>query len=115
MRREISALLQPRSLLIFLVLAIFLIFVFSSTHKKVSFLAFMDLSANLQLFVLKPGIYNVGLMCFVEILVLYDLDALCGLLSQMGLVGVSCLWHLGIRICDILVTDTLFNECKIGY
>ncbi|XP_021810458.1 peptidyl-prolyl cis-trans isomerase CYP21-1 [Prunus avium] len=34
MRREISALLQPRSLLIFLVLAIFLIFVFSSTHKK---------------------------------------------------------------------------------
>ncbi|XP_008235997.1 PREDICTED: peptidyl-prolyl cis-trans isomerase CYP21-1 [Prunus mume] len=34
MRRAISALLQPRSLLIFLVLAIFLIFVFSSTHKK---------------------------------------------------------------------------------
>ncbi|KAL6270809.1 hypothetical protein ACE6H2_027720 [Prunus campanulata] len=34
MRREISALLQPRSLLIFLVLAIFLIFVFSSTHKE---------------------------------------------------------------------------------
>ncbi|ONH92220.1 hypothetical protein PRUPE_8G163600 [Prunus persica] len=34
MGREISALLQPRSLLIFLVLAIFLIFVFSSTHKK---------------------------------------------------------------------------------
>ncbi|CAL8177167.1 unnamed protein product [Prunus armeniaca] len=34
MRREISALLQPRSLLIFLVLALFLIFVFSSTHKK---------------------------------------------------------------------------------
>ncbi|VVA15655.1 PREDICTED: peptidyl-prolyl cis-trans isomerase [Prunus dulcis] len=34
MGREITALLQPRSLLIFLVLAIFLIFVFSSTHKK---------------------------------------------------------------------------------
>ncbi|CAB4290853.1 unnamed protein product [Prunus armeniaca] len=34
MRREISALLQPRSLLIFLVLALFLIFVFSSTHKR---------------------------------------------------------------------------------
>ncbi|RXH87629.1 hypothetical protein DVH24_034529 [Malus domestica] len=34
MRREISVLLQPRSLIVFFVLAIFLIFVFSSTHKK---------------------------------------------------------------------------------
>ncbi|KAM1650835.1 hypothetical protein FF1_003475 [Malus domestica] len=34
MRRQISVLLQPRSLIVCFVLAIFLIFVFSSTHKK---------------------------------------------------------------------------------